>query len=192
MLLGKALQMGLIKGAIVGSNGIKITHLQFANDTILFCEADWEKVVTIKRILRCFEILLGLKINYHKSVVSGIGINDDFLEDLATKLNCLHQILPLKYLGLPLGANPRRRRTCQPALDKCKQKLVSWERRFLSFAGRPALIKFVLSSLPVYYLSLFKMPKGVANEFEKIQSRFFWSGDELRRKIHFVKWGEIT
>ncbi|XP_028069533.1 uncharacterized protein LOC114272061 [Camellia sinensis] len=137
--------MGLIKGAAVGSIGMKITHLQFADDTILFCEADWEEVVTIKRILRCFEILSGLKINYHKSVVSGVGINEESLVDLAAKLNCLHQKLPLKYLGLPLEANPRRRRTWQPVLDKCKQRLASWKRRFLSFADN-ALWKQVICS----------------------------------------------
>ncbi|XP_028096117.1 uncharacterized protein LOC114296033 [Camellia sinensis] len=36
------------------------------------------------------------------------------------------------------------------------------------------------------------MPEGVAKKLEKIQSRFSWGGDELRRKIHLVKWGEIT
>ncbi|XP_028104622.1 uncharacterized protein LOC114303669, partial [Camellia sinensis] len=135
--------MGLVKGVVVGSNGTKITHLQFADDTILLCEADWEAVVTIKRILRCFEILSGLKINYHKSVVSGVGINEESLKDFAAKLNCLHKKLPLKYLGLPLGANPRRRRTWQPVLDKCKQRLASWKRRFLSFADN-ALWKQVI------------------------------------------------
>ena len=118
--------------------------------------------MTIKRILRCFEILSGLKINYHKSVIAGIGVEEGLMQSFAANLNCVHQNLPLKYLGLPLGANPSRLSTWKPVLDKLKQKLSTWKRRLLSFAGRLTLIKSVMSNLPTYYLSLFKIPEGVA------------------------------
>lgn len=114
-------------------------------------------------------------------VVRGVGIDEELTKEFATKLNCLHQSLPVKYLGLPLGANPRKRRTWQPVIDKCKQKLTSWKRRFLSSAGRLTLIKYVLS-----YLSLFKMPEGVVKEIDKfnldsygevmsLEEKFIWS-----------------
>lgn len=77
-------------------------------------------------------------------------------------------------------------------LEKFKIKLASWKRRYLSFAGRLTLIKAILSSLPVYYLSLFKMPVGVAKEINKIQSTFLWGGLDLKRKVHLVKWDNVT
>jgi len=46
----------------------------------------------------------------------------------------------------------------------------------------------VLNSLPVYYLSLFKMPKGVAKEIIKLQRKFLWSGDSASKTTHLVKW----
>ncbi|XP_028079407.1 uncharacterized protein LOC114281149 [Camellia sinensis] len=146
--------------------------------------AEWVEVVNIKRILGCFEILSGLKINYHKSVICGIGVDDGLLHEFANRLNCLHQKLPLKYLGMRLGANPGRKSTWKPILDKCMQKLASWKRRLLSFARRLTLIKYVMSSLPIYYLSLFKIPVGVAKEIEKMQSAFLWGGSDLKRKVH--------
>ncbi|XP_028055715.1 uncharacterized protein LOC114259878 [Camellia sinensis] len=114
ILLLRAPQRGLIKGVVVRSNDVRITHLQFPDDTILFCEAEWEEIVAIKKILRRFEVLSELKINYHKSVVCGVGIDDDLSKEFASKLNCPHQSLPLKYLGLPLGATPTKRRIWQP------------------------------------------------------------------------------
>ncbi|KAI7979697.1 putative ribonuclease H protein, partial [Camellia lanceoleosa] len=154
--------LDIIKGAEVGSNGLRGTHLQFADDTILFCEATRREVSNIKSILSCFEISSGLKINYHKSIICGIGVED----------------------GL--------RSTWKPVLDKFKQKLASWKRRLLSFAGRLTLIKSVMSNLPIYYLSLFRIPTGVAKEIERMQSSFLWGGSDLRRKIHMVRWDVVT
>ncbi|XP_028061495.1 uncharacterized protein LOC114264963 [Camellia sinensis] len=52
ILLARAKSLGLIRGAFVGSSGLRITHLQFADDTIMFYEADWREIINIKRILR--------------------------------------------------------------------------------------------------------------------------------------------
>lgn len=52
LLLERAKSLGVIKGATVGSAGLKLSHLQFADDTILFCAAKWEEIVSVKRILR--------------------------------------------------------------------------------------------------------------------------------------------
>ena len=53
------------------------------------------------------------------------------------------------------------------------------------------LIKAVLSSLPVYYLSLFKMPKRVAKEINRLQRRFLWSGSTENRFSALVKWDVV-
>ncbi|CAL5387765.1 unnamed protein product [Camellia sinensis] len=134
----------------------------------------------------------GLQINYHKSVISGIGVQDAWLDEIAGRLNCKCQKLPFKYLRMPLGANPGRLKTWKLVVDRVKVKLASWKRRFLSLAGRLTLIKAVLSSLPVYYLSLFKMPEGVAKELDKIQAAFLWGGSMIKSKIYMVKWSEVT
>lgn len=76
-------------------------------------------------------------------------------------------------------------------VEKFKKKLTSWKRRFLSFAGRLTLIKSVLSSLPVYFLSIFKIPIGVARTIDRIRSIFLWGGYEIRRKIHLIIWKEM-
>ncbi|XP_028113957.1 uncharacterized protein LOC114312000 [Camellia sinensis] len=192
ILMGRAKDLGLITGASIGPSSLRITHLQFADDTILFCEADWGEIVNIKRILRCFEVLSGLRINFNKSVVCGVGIPEELGQDFASRLNCKFQKLPIKYLGLPLGASPSSSRTWLPVIEKCKQRLASWKRRYLSFAGRLTLIKSVLASLPIFYLSIFKMPEMVAKKMESIQSAFLWGGSDLRRKVHLVKWEDVS
>lgn len=90
-----------------------MSYLQFVNDTIIFCEANWDEIIMIKIFLRCFEVMSSLKINFYKSIVCEIGVEEWLVKEFAKKLNCLSQKLPLTYLGLPLGANPRRRSTWQ-------------------------------------------------------------------------------
>lgn len=103
ILISRAKELGLFKGISVGANGLNISYLQFANDTVIFYEADWSETMVVKRILRCFEVISGLRINFHKSVVCEVGVADVVVEEFPAKLNCSSQKLPLKYLGLPLG-----------------------------------------------------------------------------------------
>ncbi|XP_028118811.1 uncharacterized protein LOC114316349 [Camellia sinensis] len=86
----------------------------------------------------------------------------------AAILNCKTSKLPLQYLGLPLGANPSRKATWKSVVDKVRSRLASWKRKLLSHAGRLTLIKSARASLLVYYLSLFKMPDGVARVLERL------------------------
>lgn len=66
LLLGKAAQIGLIKGINLGS-GPTITHQQYADDTIIFIENSSHSCKGIKIVLTLFEVLSGLSINYQKS-----------------------------------------------------------------------------------------------------------------------------
>ncbi|XP_028058827.1 uncharacterized protein LOC114262653 [Camellia sinensis] len=59
LLLERAIEKGLSKGSSVGPEQLGISHLQFADDTIIFCEGENEEVLNIKRVLRCFEVMSG-------------------------------------------------------------------------------------------------------------------------------------
>ncbi|KAK3229395.1 hypothetical protein Dsin_001276 [Dipteronia sinensis] len=72
--------------------------------------------------------------------------------------------------------------------DEDNARLTPWKRRFLSKGGRLILIKAVLSSLPTYFLSVFKVPGGVAQMIERFQRNFFWGDGNAKRKIHSVDW----
>ncbi|KAL7161870.1 hypothetical protein ACSBR2_042363 [Camellia fascicularis] len=126
-----------------------------------------------------------------RNMINSISVNGvSFEEPSKVKHEVLR--LPLKFLGLPLGANPGSKSTWKPVLDTIRARLSGWMRKMFSFAGRLTLIKSVLSCLPVYYLSLFKMPDGVAREVEKIEAAFLWGENGLKIKIHLVKWLDVT
>ena len=106
-------------------------------------------------------------------------------------LNCRRGSIPFVYLGLPIGGDSRKLSFWKPVVDRILGRLSSWKNKFLSFGGRLVLLKAVMSSLPVYFLSFFKAPAGIISSIESIFKRFFWGGGEVIRKIAWVKWDLI-
>ncbi|MCH88765.1 RNA-directed DNA polymerase (Reverse transcriptase), partial [Trifolium medium] len=103
-------------------------------------------------------------------------------------LNCIQGGIPFKYLGLPVGANPRRMSTWDPLVEKIRRKLNSWGNKLISLGGRIVLIKLVLNSIPIFHLSFMKMPVQVIKKVTRIQRDFLWGGVKGGRKLSWVKW----
>jgi hypothetical protein len=82
---------------------INISHLLFADDILVFSEANLDHLRYLRILLVCFEAISGLKVNLAKSLLVPIG-NVDNVVELASILGCGTSSLPLKYLGMPLGA----------------------------------------------------------------------------------------
>ena len=187
-MLLKAEAMGFFKGVEVGGDQVKVTHLQFADDTLIFCEPNMEFLTNIKRLLSIFQDFSGLAVNYAKTGLIVIGKDAQWAEEAATTLQCSRVELPITYLGVPLGANMNRAASWQPIIERIQNRLSSWKPSCLSRAGKLTLIRAVLNSLPVYYLSIFRMPKKVAAEINRIQTRFLWSSKKEGKFAALVKW----
>jgi hypothetical protein len=80
-----------------------VSHLLFADDTLIFCDSNVEQFRDLRCLLLCFEAVSGLKINLSKFEMVPVGDIGD-VEELASILGCGVASLPIKYLGLPLGA----------------------------------------------------------------------------------------
>jgi hypothetical protein len=87
-LLTRAKEAGLIRGLIPELVEGGLTHLQYADDTIIFLEVAREVIANTKLLLYCFENMSGLKINYHKSEVVVVGAIKKESADIANILNC--------------------------------------------------------------------------------------------------------
>ena len=84
--------------------GLHISHLLFADDTILFCDASREQLLYIRMVLIFFEAITGLRVNVSKSELVPVGEVGN-LGALARILCCKVGRLPMSYLGMPLGAH---------------------------------------------------------------------------------------
>jgi hypothetical protein len=189
-LMSKAVESSLFHGYKV-SNNISFHTLQFADDTILVGEGNWSNLWTIKTVMRSFELVSGLKVNFFKSKLYGINLDDNFLGAASSFLHCGVDSIPFRFLGIPVGANPRRKATWCPILESMKKRLCSWNGRNLSIGGRVTLINSVLSSLPLYFFSFYKAPVCVIKEMVSIQRSFLWGGGLDNNKMCWVSWNRI-
>ncbi|KAL4280566.1 hypothetical protein GQ457_03G000290 [Hibiscus cannabinus] len=192
-MLSKAVRNGLFSGFVVGrgSNSVEITHLQFADDLMIFCDASLEQVHNIKRVLRVFELASGLQLNLKKCRTFGINIPDSVTSDWAAVVGCDVGHFPAEYLGLPLGPKRNSIALWDPVVAKFSTRLASWKANSLSFGGRLVLLKSVLSSLPIYYLSILQLPSSVYKKLQSLMSNFLWGSSSEKRKIHWMKWTDI-
>jgi hypothetical protein len=131
-----------------------------------------------------------LKVNLSKSVLIPVGHVED-VGQLAGLLGCGYGEVPLKYLGLPLGASFKLKTMWAGLEDMMSRRLTPWKRLYLSKGGRVTLIKSTLSNMPSYMLSLFPIPVDVAKRLEKIQRDFLWGGMNDDFKYHLVEWDKV-
>ncbi|GKU93781.1 hypothetical protein SLEP1_g7347 [Rubroshorea leprosula] len=189
-LMLKAAEENLFQGVEIDRSSLTLMHLQYADDSIFFCEANEQNVMVLKSILRSFEMISGLKVNFFKSSLVGLNVDKVNLEDYAEKLNCATGKVPFKYLGVLIGSNPRRMSTWAPVIEIMKRRLSNWKRDSLSFGGRMILLNSVLSSILVYYFSTLKAPKQVLEAKYKIDKREAWEANKWDR-LGSAWWGDL-
>ena len=190
-LVRQAVKNNLLTGISIGRNEVAISILQFADDTLFLCEDSFTNVLTLKAILRGFELASGLKINFHKSKIAGVNVPSSSIDCYTETLNCEQMSISFTYLGIEVGGNPRKKKFWDPVLEKLKSRLSVWKGRFLSMAGRICLLKSVITAIPLYYLSLFRASESVCKSIVSIQRRFLWGWGKEKRSISWVSWKNV-
>ena len=157
LLVDKAAKGGFIFGyKFKGRNGTErhITHLLFANDTLVFYKDTEDQMAYLNWILAWLEALSWLRINLDKSSLLPVGRVEN-KENLALKLGCKIGSLPAEYLGLPLGAKRKASSVWDGVEERFRKRLANWKRQYISKGGRLTLIRSTLSNLPTNVMSLF-------------------------------------
>ena len=78
----------LIKGFFPFNGAQEISHLQFADDTLLYCDDNEIHLRNIKAILLCFEAVSSIRVNLFKSEMIAVRVNEDRLMRLANLFGC--------------------------------------------------------------------------------------------------------
>ncbi|XP_023768340.1 uncharacterized protein LOC111916920 [Lactuca sativa] len=172
-----ACDKGLFHGINIPKSNTCLSHLFYADDAMFVGEWTRGNLKNLARIIRCFHVSSGLKVNLSKSKVFGIGVSDRELTSSASVLGCDTCAFPFTYLRFPVGANMNLIKSWKPIIDSVQVRFSYWKANTLSIGGRFTLVKSVMGSLPLYFFSIFKAPIGVIESLEKTRMRFLWNGN---------------
>jgi len=112
-----------------GANSVVLSHLQFANDTLLIGDKSWANVRAMRVGLLLFEAMSGLKVNFHKSSLVGVNIKSSWFSEAAFVLGCKVGKIMFLYLGIPIGGDPRRLLFWEFVVNQIKTRLSGWQSR---------------------------------------------------------------
>ncbi|GJX38590.1 RNA-directed DNA polymerase, eukaryota [Tanacetum coccineum] len=181
---------GLFKGFQLHGS-VNISHLFYADDAMFIGEWSEQNLHNIVKVLNCFHLASGLKINIAKSQVLGVGVSQNVVVQAANRIGCAVLNTPFRYLGVTVGECMSRKSAWVGLVNKLQARLSKWKVKTLSIGGRLTLLKSVLGASPIYYMSIFKVPKGVLKTMESIRSKFFNGVDSSDRKISWVAWDNV-
>lgn len=133
-----------------------------------------EDLRIIKLLLYVFERMLSLETNISKNCLFYMKKGALPAANKVATLNCAVGLLPVTYLGLPILGRKPQRQDWEGLVVKVRKRLSSWKSQHLSLGSCLMLVNSIPSALPIYWISMFRLPKWMIKEVDRIRKDFLW------------------
>ena len=160
-----------------GCAEVKLTHLAFADDLLIFLDGSEASLAGVFTVLSQFQKFSGLEVNISKTSMFSSGLPEQSQQNILNRFRLRSLPLPVRYLGLPLCSKKLTVRDCDPLLAQVRRKLNGWMTRHLSIAGRLQLISSTIPGILGFWTSAFCIPKKVLKMIQSLLSSFLWHGN---------------
>ena len=167
---------------------LNIINLCFTDDLFLFAHGDVHSARVIMDSLEEFKNASGLVPSLPKSTAYFCNVLNHVKLAILNVLPFEEGTLPVKYLGVPLISTRLVYRDCKELVEKVQHRIQDWKNKFLSFAGRLQLVQSVLSSMHVYWASVFISPSRVMLDIEQLMRGFLWCQGNMCKGKAKVSW----
>ncbi|KAL4283814.1 hypothetical protein GQ457_16G010140 [Hibiscus cannabinus] len=183
---------GRIRGIRASQNGPRVTHLLYADDSILFVKNSLREMQCVRDTLDIYAACSGQKINYDKS-----SIYFSPATPLTSRAR-FFDILPVKevsepntYLGMPLIIGRNKLRAFGFLSDNVSSRVRSWNKNLLSFGGREVFLKAVAQALPTYVMSCYMIPDCIIDRIVRVMRNYWWSERTSGRGWPMIAWKKL-
>ncbi|XP_019189009.1 PREDICTED: uncharacterized protein LOC109183383 [Ipomoea nil] len=155
---------GNIHGIRVARTAPPVSHLFFADDSMLLFKATAGEAQKVQECLSLYNRVSGQAVNYAKS---SIMFSANTVSGIREQVAAIFGVQQVDDFG----------RVC------------TWQKKLLSRAGKEVLLNSVAQSMPIFAMSMFLLPKSVCDSIEKVMNHFWWkNGTTNGRGIHWTSW----
>ncbi|CAL1413281.1 unnamed protein product [Linum trigynum] len=191
-LIKKDEKEGKIEGIQIRRQAPSISHLLFADDSIIFGRATLKGCDQLKEILRIYSEESGQLINYDKSELSfSKNVRCSRRMEICGTLGIKEVDKLPKYLGLPTVISRSKKAIFEDIKERVRKKLKDWKNRTMSQAGKEILIKAIAQAQFLYPMSVFLLPDGSLKEIQNLIVNFWWGQKGKEVKIKWIGWDEL-
>ncbi|CAI9108429.1 OLC1v1008013C1 [Oldenlandia corymbosa var. corymbosa] len=96
-----------------------------------------------------------------------------------------------RYLGVPMIHGRVTKSTYSEVLSKIQNKVKFWNPHRFSLAGRLTLCRSVLAAVPIYTMQSTMLPKGTADQIDKLRRKFLWGASGNEKKMSLINWDTV-
>ncbi|XP_060972180.1 uncharacterized protein LOC115717537 [Cannabis sativa] len=140
-------------------DALKLNHLSFADDVLLFCRGDDKSIILLLQGLKLFLASSELQPNKAKSAIYCSNMPESDITRVLEASGFSKQQTPFRYLGIPICSKRISKQECTVLTEKMTARIRSWSTRNISFVGRVVLINSVLTTIHSYWCQILKLPK---------------------------------
>jgi hypothetical protein len=173
---------------------VNILHLFFVDDVLIMTRENLQEWKEIAGILETFVSATGLEINIAKSSFHFAGIDENSLAPFRDLFpyNFFTLDVGFRYLGYFLKSSFYKSEDWRWLIQKFERRIDHWCNHWLTLGGRFVLIKAVLESQPVFWMTLAAVPNSVLVKIRQLIFSFLWSGCSERKHMHLCNWETIA
>ncbi|KAL0403885.1 UNVERIFIED_CONTAM: putative mitochondrial protein [Sesamum radiatum] len=166
-LLQIAEQEGRLQGMSICRAAPSISHLLFADDTLIFYRASPKSTRAVLDVLDVYHRASGQEINFSKSFVAfSKNTGEHLCSRIVTELTIRRENKMELYLGLPSKVSRSKKALFSTIRDSIWKRISGWNAKLFSQAGREVLIKSALQAIPTYAMGCFRLPVTLLREIQ--------------------------
>ena len=161
-----------IRGLFFSKN-LSITHLLFADDSLVFIKATRQDCYVLKEIFDCYARAFGQIFNFDKSsLFFSPNTKQQVTSNIKSIFNLKEVSMHEKYLGLPPMVGRNKKCYFNEVKLKVMKNIKRWHSSLFFIGVKEVLIKAVAQAIPTYAMSIFKVPLGLCDDLQKLLTRF--------------------
>ncbi|KAH9649947.1 transcriptional corepressor LEUNIG-like protein [Citrus sinensis] len=178
-----------IHGIKFGVNGPIVSHLFFADGSLVFSKASVAECNQLKELFDLYSNASGQVINFQKSsLFFSPNTPGNIREAIKHIFNLSVVSHHEQYLGLPSMLGRSKKFFFNTLKARLWHKIKDWKTKLFPSIGKEVLIKAVAQAIPTYVMSVFKLPLSFCDDLQKIITQFWWSQNSSSRSFHWLLW----